>query len=154
MCNGQGLTKYNVSPQRHVCLLIAWAKPSAMLWLSMVFRPSKGGPAGAGGPSASNLSLTSYPIQDECQIARPKSHVNKVEQPYLLYYLPIAGIRIIGFIPFPRVSAQSECKLPRPGFELASQCSFLKMITIAPRRPPKIYIVTSFKNWPWFWFWC
>ena len=38
--------------------------------------------------------------------------LTKDEEPSLPYYLPIAGGRIIGFIPFPRVLVQS-----RPGFE-------------------------------------
>ena len=36
------------------------------------------------------------------------SCLTKAEQPSLLYYLPIAGERIIGFIPFPRVLVLCE----------------------------------------------
>ena len=36
------------------------------------------------------------------------SCLNKAEEPSLSYYLPIAGRRIIGFIPFPRVSVLCE----------------------------------------------
>ena len=36
------------------------------------------------------------------------SCLTKAEEPSLLYYLPIAGGRIIGFIPFPRVLVQWE----------------------------------------------
>ena len=34
--------------------------------------------------------------------------LTKAEEPSLPYYLPIAGGRIIGFIPFPRVLVQCE----------------------------------------------
>ena len=36
------------------------------------------------------------------------SCLTKAEEPSLSYYLPIAGGRIIGFIPFPRVLVQCE----------------------------------------------
>ena len=36
------------------------------------------------------------------------SCLTKAEEPILSYYLPIAGGRIIGFIPFPRVLVLSE----------------------------------------------
>ena len=36
------------------------------------------------------------------------SYLTKAEEPSLLYYLPIAGGRIIGFIPFPRVLVLCE----------------------------------------------
>ena len=36
------------------------------------------------------------------------SCLTKAEEPSLPYYLPIAGGRIIGFIPFPRVLVQCE----------------------------------------------
>ena len=42
----------------------------------------------------------------------------KVKEPSLLDYLPIAGERIIGFIPFPRVLALWEMQTASPGFEL------------------------------------
>ena len=39
------------------------------------------------------------------------SCLTKAEEPSLLYYLPIAGGRIIGFIPFPRVLVLCEMQL-------------------------------------------
>ena len=57
------------------------------------------------------------------------------------YYLPIAGGRIIGFIPFPRVLVllgYVNCNQSRPGFELVSPCPFPTTITITPRAPPWI----------------
>ena len=36
------------------------------------------------------------------------SYLTKAEEPILPYYLPIAGGRVIGFIPFPRVLVQCE----------------------------------------------
>ena len=36
------------------------------------------------------------------------SYLTKAEEPSLPYYLPIAGERIIGFIPFPRVLVLCE----------------------------------------------
>ena len=59
----------------------------------------------------------------------------KAEGPSLSYYLPIAGGRIIGFIPFPRVLV--KCNQSRPGFELVPPCPFPTTITITPRAPPK-----------------
>ena len=44
-----------------------------------------------------------------------------------------SGGRIIGFIPFPRVSVL--CNQSRPGFELVSPCPFPTAITITPRAP-------------------
>ena len=40
------------------------------------------------------------------------SCLTKAEEPSLSYYLPIAGGRIIGFIPFPRVLVLCEMQLP------------------------------------------
>ena len=67
-----------------------------------------------------------------------KSCLTKAEEPSLSYYLPIAGGRIIGFIPFPRVLVLCEMQ-SRPGFELVSPCPFPfpTTITITPWAPPK-----------------
>ena len=54
------------------------------------------------------------------------SCLSKAKQRSLPYYLPIAGGRIIGFIP----------NLSRLGFELESSCPFPTMIMITPRAPP------------------
>ena len=40
----------------------------------------------------------------------------KVKEPSLLYYLLIAGGRIVGFIPFPRVLAQ--CEMQTASFQI------------------------------------
>ena len=63
------------------------------------------------------------------------SCLTKAEEQSLPYYLPIAGGRIIGFIPLPRVSVLFEMQ-SRPGFELVPQCPFPTTITITPRAPP------------------
>ncbi len=52
----------------------------------------------------------------------------------LSYYLPIAGGRIFGFIPFPRVLVLCEYAIS-PGFELVSPCPMPATITITPRAP-------------------
>ena len=62
----------------------------------------------------------------------------KAEEPCLPYYLPIAGGRIIGYIPFPRVLVLCEMQ-SSPGFELVSPCPFPTTITITPLAPPKSY---------------
>ena len=64
------------------------------------------------------------------------SCLTKAEEPSLSYYLPIAGGRIIGFIPFPRALVLCEMQSSRPGFELESPCPFPRTITITPRTPP------------------
>ena len=51
----------------------------------------------------------------------------------LPYYLPIAGGRIIGFIPFPRVLALCEMQTVWSRIELVSLCPFPLTTTIAPR---------------------
>ena len=50
--------------------------------------------------------------------------LTKGKEPSLLYYLPIAGGRIIEFIPFPKVLGHMKCNQPCPGFELGSPCPF------------------------------
>ena len=57
----------------------------------------------------------------------------KAEELSLSYYLPIAGGRIIGFIPFPRVLVLCEMPKLRPGFELVSLCPFPTTINITSR---------------------
>ena len=42
------------------------------------------------------------------QVSFSLTSFTKAEEPSLSYYLPIAGGRIIGFIPFPRVLVQCE----------------------------------------------
>ena len=55
------------------------------------------------------------------------------EEPSLSYYLPIAGGRIIGFIPFPRVLVLCEMQSVSSRIELVSPCSFPTAITTTPR---------------------
>ena len=64
----------------------------------------------------------------------------KAEEISLPYYLPIAGGRIIGFIPFPNV----KCNQSRSGFELVSPCPFPTTITITPRALPKLWALSCF----------
>ena len=59
------------------------------------------------------------------------------EEPSLSYYLSIAGGRIIGFIPFPRLLVLCEKSLP--GFELVSPCSFPTVITTTEGLVNSIY---------------
>ena len=70
------------------------------------------------------------------------SCLTKAEEPSLSYYLAIAGGRIIGFIPFPRVLVQCEMQSvsSRIWIRIVSPCSFPTAITTTPRAPPYIYI--------------
>ena len=52
------------------------------------------------------------------------SCLTKAEEPSLPYYLPIAGGRQIGFIPFTRVLVLCEMQ-SRPGFELVLPCPYI-----------------------------
>ena len=61
------------------------------------------------------------------------SCLTKAEERSLTYYLPIAGGRIIGFIPFPSVLV--KCSQPRSVFELVSPSPFPTTITIISRAP-------------------
>ena len=65
------------------------------------------------------------------------SCLTKAEEPSLSYYLPIAGGRIIGFIPFPRVLVLCEMQSVSSRFELKSPCPIPMTITITPRAPPQ-----------------
>ena len=60
----------------------------------------------------------------------------KAEESSLPCYLPIVGVRTIGFIPFPRVL----CEMPSVSSRiwLVSSYPFLTTISITPRAPPKI----------------
>ena len=58
------------------------------------------------------------------------SCLTKAEEPSPSYYLPIAGGRIIGFIPFPRVLVLCEMKPVSSRYELVSPCPFPTTITI------------------------
>ena len=57
------------------------------------------------------------------------------EEPSLLCYLPIAGGRILGFIPFPRVLVL--CEMQSVSFRIWTRvpCPFPTMITVTPRAP-------------------
>ena len=66
----------------------------------------------------------------------------KAEEHSLPYYLPIAGVRIFGFIPFPRVLVLCECN--QSGFEIVSPCPYPAMITITPRVPPFTYAIINY----------
>ena len=57
------------------------------------------------------------------------SYTNEKESS-LLYYILIAGGRIVEWIRFPRVLALGEMYQPWPGFELGSPCTFLRVLYI------------------------
>ena len=57
---------------------------------------------------------------------------SKVKEPKLLYYLPTAGARIVGFIHFLSVFALCEIQTASYRFELGSPCPFPTTITITP----------------------
>ena len=76
-------------------------------------------------------------LNSEFSFSQTSCHT-KAKEPSLPYYLPIAGGRIIGFIPFPRVLVL--CNQSRPGFELVSPCPFPMTITITPWAPSIIAI--------------
>ena len=61
------------------------------------------------------------------------SCITKAEEPSLSYYLPIAGGRIIGFIPFSRVLLLCEMQKSRRGLKLVSPCPFRTTMTITPQ---------------------
>ena len=64
--------------------------------------------------------------------------LTQAEEPSQPYYLPIAGGRIIGFIPFPRVLVL--CKMQSFLVQDLNSCHrvhFLRRQTITPRAPPQ-----------------
>ena len=60
--------------------------------------------------------------------------LDKAEEPSLSYYLPIAGGRIIGFIPFPRVLVL--CEMLSASSRI---CPFPTTITITPQAPSIVF---------------
>ena len=55
-------------------------------------------------------------LNSEFFFSKTNNHT-KVKELSLPYYIPIAGGRIVGFMPFPRVLAVCEMKKSHPGFE-------------------------------------
>ena len=80
----------------YVCVCVC------VVCLSVYYKPS----AGAGCDTRSSLkqSLTG----SNSEFSFWTGCLTKIKGPNLLYYLPIAGERIIAFIPFPRVLALCE----------------------------------------------
>ena len=74
------------------------------------------------------------------------SRLTKAKEISLPYYLPIAGGRIIGYIPFPRVLVLCEMQSSRLGFELVSPCPIPKRITITPQATIYIFTTTHLLN--------
>ena len=66
------------------------------------------------------------------------SCLTMAEELSLPYYLPIAGRRIIGFIPFSSILVLWEMQSVLSRFELVSPCPSPTTITITPRAPPKV----------------
>ena len=75
------------------------------------------------------------------------SCLTKAEDPCLSYYLPIAGGRIIGFIPFPRVLVLCEMQSVWSRFELVSPYPIPTTITITPRAPPHSLLNSLFLDY-------
>ena len=70
----------------------------------------------------------------------PSPRLTKAEEPSLPYYLPIAGGRIIVFIPFPRVLVLCEMQsVSSRIWTRVVPCPFPATITITPRAPPSKY---------------
>ena len=57
----------------------------------------------------------------------------KVKEPFLLYNLPTAGKRIVGFIPFPQVLALVKFRQLYSGYELRKLSPIPLMITVMPQ---------------------
>ena len=66
--------------------------------------------------------------------------LTKAEEPSLPYYLPIAGGRIIGFIPFTRVLVLCEMQSVSSQIWTRVACPFSTTIGITLRAPANIYI--------------
>ena len=72
---------------------------------TLLYLPNPSALAGYDTRSIFKWSLTG--LNSECSFSKTIC-LTKAEEPSLPYYLPIAGGRIIGFIPFPRVLALCE----------------------------------------------
>ena len=73
---------------------------STILFYIILYLPNPSARAGYDTRSIFKRSLTG--LYSEFSFSYT-SYLTKAEEPSLSYYLPIAGGRIIGFIPFPRV---------------------------------------------------
>ena len=76
-----------------------------LFWNVLIIFPNPSAGAGYDTRSIFKRSLTGLNL--EFSFSRT-SFLTKAKGPSLLYYLPIAGGRIIGFIPFPRVLVLCE----------------------------------------------
>ena len=74
-------------------------------WLVLSYLPNPSAQAGYDTRSIFKQSLTGLNSEFSFSLI---SCLTKAEEPSLSYYLPIAGGRIIGFIPFPRVLVLCE----------------------------------------------
>ena len=108
-----------------------YSRLSISFLVSIFVKPST--PAGYDTSSIFKRGLTG--LNSEFSLSDTSS-LTKAEEISLLYYLPIAGGRIIGFIPFTRVLVLCEIQSISSGFELVSPCPFPTTITITPRAPP------------------
>ena len=90
-----------------------------------------------GGNTRLNFKRSLTGLNSEFSFFKTGYHT-KVKESNLPYYLPIAGRRTIGFVPFQKILAQYE--MLRPGFELFSPCQFPTILTITSRANPWIYI--------------
>ena len=99
-----------------------------MFYSTRYYLPNPSARAGYDTRSIFKRSLTGFNSEFSFSLT---SCLTKAEEPSLSYYLPIAGGRIIGFIPFPRVYV--KCNQFRPGFELVSPCPFPTTITTTPQ---------------------
>ena len=82
--------------------------------------------------SGETRSIFKWNLQVWIQSFPSLSCLTKSKEPILPYYLPIAGGRIIGFIPFSKVLVLWEIQSALSRFELLLLCPFPMMITITP----------------------
>ena len=86
-----------------------WSSPSLLLLPGSRFTLTQGGPIYPTPPLGQDMTQGRFfkrslaGLNSECS-----SCLTKAEKPSLPNYLPIAGGRIIGFIPFPRVLVLCE----------------------------------------------
>ena len=88
-----------------MCLESAFFRPEEEITVSCILFTNPSARAGYDTRSIFKRSLTGFNSEFSFSWT---SCLTKAEEPSLSYYLPIAGGRIIGFIPFPRVLVLCE----------------------------------------------
>ena len=90
-------------------------------------------------------SLTGLNVEFSFSLPKYQTKVKEPSLPYyykepsLPYSLSLAGGKIVGFIPFPRLLTRCE-NANSPGLELGSPYPFPTMVTITSRAPTKVLL--------------